>query len=138
MNYFGNTNRLLGLLQPTFMSQQPRNILQSWSQNYPQGRLAELFGVTPGGAATINPMLMAQAQRAAEARYNALVRMERINPFAHLLTRENAMPLRNFLTGQQTTGPATSIPNVYRGPLADPGSEYSIPNQSPFVWNRSI
>ena len=113
----------------------------------PLGPDAGLFGVTPAGGPMIHPHIMAQGYRAAQSRYDALVRRGLIDPFAGMTIREDAMPNRNVMNvPSQPFGnvgihawpfPGAKMPNAYRGPLTTPGvpgipeaPEYYVPGST--------
>ena len=119
---------LMGLLGLLAQRQSP-GVIAGWRQGHTEDSLPEYFSQTNGGAATINPYLMAQGQRAAISRYNTLVAAGLINPFAGRSTTDSppapnrniladdAVPWRGGSTIRDLAKP-TQIPNVYRGELS--------------------
>ena len=69
--------------------------------------------------------MMAQAFRAAQSRYQQLVSMGLIDPFAGLVTREGGPVLRHMMWNNDPARrmPDSPMPNVYRGKLAPHGIE---------------
>lgn len=117
------------------------SVLQQFIADLPDEQRAGYYGATDGGAATVNPTMMAQGYRNANARADLLTLAGLIKQPLPGISDSGTQLLRNLLTNSPTATwgsalPNVRIPNAYRGRLQEQGDLPETMTRDPLQWLR--